>query len=202
MDLVASPPPSNTPGQVVYPFRIQVVNGRPGAKPVASAVRLRVEPKSLYKVAVGDPAADINILTKEDLPRGIQGSPYGVMFAAQGGRPPYAWTLEGITGDGSPTAIKPSDLGLDLLAEGWLHGELRTYGAFRLIVAVRDSRANDVPGQIQRRTFRLQIDPLKLEPGTDPLRLLTPPGKLPDAVAGVPYRLAFSAAGGAPPYRW
>jgi len=203
-DLVASPPPNESAEQLVYGFRVQVVDGQPKAKPVTHPVRLRVEPRSLFKVSYGDPAADVKIMTKEDLPRGIEGSPYGVMFAAQGGRPPYAWALEDVTRDGAPATapMKPSDLGIDLLAEGWLAGELKTSGTFRLVVAVRDSRSGDASGQTQRRTFLLQVDPLKIDTQSNPLRILTPPGRLPDAVVGTQYHLAFSAAGGAPPYRW
>lgn len=203
-DLVASPPPNESAEQLVYGFRVQVVDGQPKAKPVTHPVRLRVEPKSLFKVSYGDPAADVKIMTKEDLPRGIEGSPYGVMFAAQGGRPPYAWALEGVTRDGATATapMKPPDLGIDLLAEGWLSGELKTSGTFRIVVAVRDSRSGDASGQTQRRTFLLQVDPLKIDTQSNPLRILTPPGRLPDAVVGTQYNLAFSAAGGAPPYRW
>ncbi|MBK9167608.1 MAG: putative Ig domain-containing protein [Bryobacterales bacterium] len=128
-----------------------------------------------FSLTVGQP---LSMLTSF-LPQGTAGLGYTTALEAQGGTPPYQWSV--LSG--------PLPSGLALSPGGQIGGT--PFGpAFAVItIEVRDS-ANATA----TRQFELRVLAETLE--------VDSPGVLPQAVLGQPYRFQLQARGGAPPYRW
>ncbi|HUQ95490.1 MAG TPA: Ig domain-containing protein [Bryobacteraceae bacterium] len=114
-------------------------------------------------------------ITTANIPSGLPGTNYSTQFLAAGGLPPYQWSAPGGT---------PPGLTLDA-ASGILSGSPALQGVYNFDVQVRDAS-----NQTARRSFSLVV-------GT-PLTITTT--ALRNALLGVPYDDAITAAGGTLPY--
>lgn len=114
-------------------------------------------------------------ITTSSLPNGMAEASYIATFAADGGVPPYSWSITG-------GALPP---GVSLDAGGALSGRPSAAGLFGFTVTVRDSAQSTAS-----RAFTVRI--------YEPLRFLT--SALPEGTESLPYSASIEAAGGAPPY--
>jgi hypothetical protein len=132
-------------------------------------------------------AQPLTIMTACPLAQATVGASYRVTFAAVGGILPYEWQ---IVPDG------PSPLGLSLdRYTGVFSGTPSQPGAYRFSIYVRDHSAAPREG--------LRSCSLTVNPASAGARLtITTPCPLPIARAGIAYSAAFTASGGAQPYRW
>jgi uncharacterized protein (TIGR03437 family) len=119
------------------------------------------------------------VLTTESLPGGARGEEYFSLFTAQGGAPPYSFSIK--------TGALPA--GLRLETSGILSGAPAAAGTYAFTVEARDTGGNAGSRQY---TLTVGSDP--------PLTVLTT--WLAKATAQVDYRAMFEASGGRPPYRW
>lgn len=205
-DALTLRPPDDAFRKEPYVFRIRVEDGLPRETVVSKLVRVVVTPAPLVTLDPADPASKLRVTTQDRLPAATGDEEYGVMLAAEGGRPPYHWSVTACSlgGPGSPEGEKRDlkDLGLALSGNGWLSGTPTAAGDCRLAVNVRDSNAEGgVGARSAAATLTLRIKPSLATVQTPPLVILTPPA-LPDGVAGSQYQLAFSSIGGLPPYEW
>jgi uncharacterized protein (TIGR03437 family) len=105
------------------------------------------------------------------------GQPMSLSLAAQGGNPPYLWSLAG--------GVPPNGISLD--STGVLRGVPVANGSFTFSVNVKDSQ-----GATATQSVKLLVDPA-------PLAIAS---SAPDAVLGQPYSAQLLATGGVPPYYW
>lgn len=119
-----------------------------------------------------------SIITRE-LPPATEGLMYSFSLDAEGGIPPYSWTLvEGMLPGG-----------MELALEGVLRGTPSTTGTSDFTVMVTDAgEATD------QRAFELEVFP------AGPVVITTT--ALPNAEHGYDYSFPLAATGGTPPYAW
>jgi formylglycine-generating enzyme required for sulfatase activity len=115
-----------------------------------------------------------DLAVTKSLPEGKYNEALEIPLAATGGKPPYAWTLEG--------KLPP---GLYLSRSGAITGTPRTAGEFPLVLKATD--ANRLSASANA-TLKITVDPLKLS--AEPV----------EATAGLSLRLPFQIQGGVPPY--
>lgn len=121
----------------------------------------------------------LRILTK-DLPDGQKGSPYSATLEAEGGMPPYTWSIT--QGD------LPPGLGLNN-ATGALTGTPTSQGEFFFTASVQDKA-----GAVATANLSILIHGEGLK--------IASKSPLPDAEEGTPYSFQFKAIGGVQPYGW
>lgn len=139
--------------------------------PVRSYVTLSV-------LAVPPGVTALGIATSA-LPGATNNFRYAELVSAQGGLPPYTWSVAG--------GALPS--GLFLTADGIINGVPNTPpGSYPFILEVRDRT-----GQSVRSTLTIAVAP-------DSLAIALT--SLPNARVGIPYAVSLQAEGGLPPYRW
>lgn len=137
----------------------------------------------------------LTIVTGSPLPKGLEGEPYSVTFAADGGAKPYFWGL--VQG-----ALPP---GLGLSAGGVLSGVPTEGGDFSFTVKALD---NAEPTATAQKSFVLPVglSPLQIigDQAVDlfvtkiiTLPLIVVVGGIP-----VPYSAKLTAKGGKKPYTW
>jgi hypothetical protein len=121
----------------------------------------------------------------ERLPQAVEGRYYNVVLPGNGGFPPYRWSTQADAGAPPP--------GIEMHGDGKLSGTPQRHGTYRFVLRLTDSR-----GQSIVQNVTLDVMP----PQTDIRPLVLRTDRLPEAVAGRPYRLVLSANGGVPPYKW
>jgi len=130
----------------------------------------------------GKPLA-LAIKTPTPLPNGTTGAMYAQGLTAEGGSPPYTWSI---------TAGQPPP-GITLIStSGVLSGTPTASGNFSFTVQVADSA-----GVMTSKGFSVTIG----SPGSAPLMIYNSPS-LPDGEVRKPYSLTLTASGGNPPYNW
>lgn len=164
-----------------------LLGGSP-TEPGVQAARLRVRSGDLIAeraltfevVAASGPLA----IATAALPVAIPGRPYaGVALVAQGGKPPYRWSLDP-SGPRPPEGIEGPD------ASGWIGGAATLYAKSATIVV----RVEDTEGSAASRQLLLPVR------GSQELELA---GAFDDGEAGAPYHPScLLARGGEAPYRW
>ncbi len=115
-----------------------------------------------------------------DLPDGQKGSPYSAVLQAEGGQPPYTWSVT--AGD------LPPGVSLDAGA-GTLSGTPTAQGSFHFTAGVQDHA-----GAIATAALAILVHGEGLA--------IVSKSPLPDAEEGSPYSFQFKAIGGVPPYGW
>ena len=122
-------------------------------------------------------------LLDTQLPDGIVGEPYSYVLQAEGGVPPYTWTI--LSGQ------LPDGLSLDQQT-GEISGTPTTQGSYSFAVAVTDQQNS----QDSENLLILITPPLP------PELSITSDTVLPDGQQGVLYSTTLSAVGGVEPYIW
>jgi hypothetical protein len=122
-------------------------------------------------------AGALTITTAPTLPPAVLGASYNATLSANGGTPPYTWSI-------TAGAIPP---GLNFAA-GTLAGTPTAAGTFTFTAAAADSASVTVS----------KVLSVTVAPGVTVTSSATPP----DATAGVAYAFALAAAGGQAPYSW
>ncbi len=125
----------------------------------------------------------LRIMTEPELPDAYRGQAYPMSLAAEGGQPPYAWSVT----DG----VLPA--GLSLHREGRFAGAPSELGTFGFEITVATARG-------ERASRRFTLDVSEIYPPPQPLKVLT--DALPAAVAERAYIVYPAAEGGVGPYRW
>jgi len=130
-----------------------------------------------------NPPAPLTITTTS-LPDAISGQAYSHNLAAQGGSPPYTWSLGEASG--------PLPPGLTLNSGGLISGvpgatQGGGYGIFGVAFQVRDSKS-----AMASISFYMYV--------VEPLTITTT--SLPDGNIAVPYQGWISFSGGRPPWTW
>ncbi len=120
----------------------------------------------------------LHVLTT-DLPDGQKGSPYSAALEAEGGQPPYTWSVTG--GD------VPPGIGLD--PAGTLSGTPTEQGEFSFTATVQDQA-----GALATADLGILVHGEGLA--------IVSKSPLPDAEEGTPYSFQFQALGGVQPYGW
>ncbi len=126
----------------------------------------------------------LRIVTDSVLPDAFRNARYPLVFAAEGGQPPYGWTAE---------RLPP---GLDIDPEGSITGAPERVGQYAFDVSVSTGR-----GEIVIQTVSLSVSELHPPPPPVP-PLLVVTEDMPDAVAERQYGVWLAAEGGTPPYAW
>jgi hypothetical protein len=116
------------------------------------------------------------MITTETLPALETGKPYQATLAADGGVPPYAWSMATTL----PLQCDPTS--------GVISGTVTETGEFSVVVTVMDAQQTAVD-----KTFQLQASA-----GLD----ITAESPLLPATPGANYTTTFEARGGTMPYRW
>lgn len=120
----------------------------------------------------------LEVLTKE-LPDGVVNTPYSAVIEAQGGTPPYTFTVA----EGS---LPP---GLTLSEEGKVSGTPTQPGHYNF-----KAKAEDKAGAVALANISITIHASGLS--------IASKSPLPDAEDGTPYSFQFKAVGGLEPYGW
>lgn len=123
---------------------------------------------------------ELSILTNS-LPDGKLSDAYDFQIEAEGGLPPYAWTLTAGT----------LPQGLDLADDGLLSGEPVDDGDFTITVQVEDVEPTTATKEFSFTVFGVATD-----------LLITTGSPLPKGEEGTSYEVALKASGGEPPYFW
>ena len=118
------------------------------------------------------------ISTSVNLPDGAVGNAYSQQLAADGGVPPYVWSL-----------LSGAVPGLTLSSAGLLSNTPITPGTYTPTIQVTDSA-----GIAVSKVFHLTIAPAPLN--------ITTASPLGSATAGIPFSQTLAATGGTPPYTW
>lgn len=126
-------------------------------------------------VCVNPPLA----IVTTDLPDAQVGTPYSAKLQAEGGQPPYTWSLT--------TGNLPD--GLNLIPSGEVSGTPKTPGDFAFTVRVEDKGGASVAGDLSITVHGEGLS-------------ITSKSPLPDAEDGSPYSYQFKAIGGTQPYGW
>jgi hypothetical protein len=120
----------------------------------------------------------ITITTQSPLPDGTLGVPYSTTLDADGGVPPYTWSVA--------LGALPAGLSLDELT-GEISGTPETKGAYAFII-----RALDADGGYGTKSFSLTVNTVTI----------TSEYLLPGGTVGKLYSTTLAAAGGVPLYAW
>lgn len=128
-------------------------------------------------------------IVTDALPHALQGVPYRVALAAEGGTGGYRWRVK---------ETEQAEIHLDKGSEGFLVGTPATVARSTLEISVVDSsgRSSDPSKLILEVVPASGLTPRESELHTETKILL------PDAVDGEPYRYELKGRGGQPPYRW
>ncbi|MGD0497335.1 MAG: putative Ig domain-containing protein, partial [Bryobacteraceae bacterium] len=132
---------------------------------------------SVRVILAGTPA--LNISTASQMAQSTVGVAYSQTLTANGGTPPYAWSVT--------SGTLPA--GLTLSTGGVISGTPTTYGTSTFGISVTDAG-----GFTASQSFSLTVNPAPL--------VISTAAPLPSGVAGTAYSQALAAAGGVPPYRW
>jgi uncharacterized protein (TIGR03437 family) len=136
----------------------------------------------VWVLANADSNGPLSIETPPSLQSGVIGSAYSAALAANGGTPPYTWSLAA----GTPPT------GLTLSGSGSLTGTPTVVGTVDFTVTVTDSSGNSAT-----QTFNMTVG----NPAISQLTITTPPN-LPSGAIDLPYSVPITAIGGTPPYTW
>jgi uncharacterized membrane protein YciS (DUF1049 family) len=128
-----------------------------------------------------DPRIDQPKVMTRITPEGAAGTSYTLALAGEGGITPYFWRI--VKGELPP--------GLKLDGSS-ITGVPRQSGEFEVGLMLRDARGGEAPGTL----------PMKVLTSDRRERLRVQTHSLPIAIRGHSYRVALSATGGQPPYRW
>ena len=150
----------------LFSFTVQVQdNGTPQQKERRD-ISITINPK-------------LRVIT-ERVKNGVQGASYSQDLSAEGGIPPYTWSIAG--GDLPPGLVLDPEKGI-------ISGVPKDSGLFSFTVQVQDK---GTPQQKERRDISITINPQ--------LRVITE--KIENGVQGASYSQDLSAEGGIPPYTW
>lgn len=125
-------------------------------------------------------------IISQELPTAYRMVPYHSSLLAQGGYPPYVWTVDKETLPAWSRFDKGSIIGLPK--------DISAVGQVKIKVSIRDSAGNKF-GPVM---LSLEV---KENPLIRPLHV-EPDDELPIAVVGVPYKVRLVASGGRAPYRF
>ncbi len=168
---------ASAPG--TYTFTIKAIGGDPGLGPTYKSER-EVTRQFTLEVREDSGPSPLEILTTS-LPGGTIDQPYGAFLAAQGGMPPYSWSV--VSGSLPP--------GVNLSADGGLTGTASAAGDFGFTVRVTDDA-----GATDTKNLSISIS----DGPPPPVAITTE--SLPKGVVGVAYSMMLEAVGGVPPYDW
>jgi hypothetical protein len=115
-------------------------------------------------------------IANPSLPDGRVGTAYAAQLTANGGVPPYSWTI---------TGLPP---GLTATPAGAVSGTPSQAGSYSVSARVTDNAGGTIS-----RTYGVTIAPAPLVIGN---------ASLPDATVGATYSAQLIASGGTPPYTW
>lgn len=138
--------------------------------------------RELQLVVDPESGSALRVVTAE-LPPGTVDTPYTATLTAEGGAPPYVWTVA--------SGVLPS--GVVLSASGELSGTPISAGSAQLTLQVTDSAS---PPQVAVAQFEVVIQPVS---GTV---LAIETATLPDGDVGLEYAAQLAASGGTEPYEW
>lgn len=140
---------------------------------------------NIFAVPVVDAVAQtpLVILSETDLPDAVEKKSYATVLEAEGGVPPYVWSL---------VSSLPS--GLNLASDGVISGTPNVNGDYRFVARVTDSSTFAVTAV---KEFAISIEAAPVIP---PIVIGT--SSLPDATIGESYAALLTATGGTPPYTW
>ncbi len=125
----------------------------------------------------------LRIITDANLPDAYRERPYPMTLAAEGGQPPYSWSIV----DGALPAS------LTLARDGRFVGAPARTGEFKFQAMISTNRGETATGKFSLKVLYAYQPP-------PPLRIVTK--EMPAAVAERSYSFYPSAEGGLPPYRW
>ncbi|MFC1570071.1 Ig domain-containing protein, partial [bacterium] len=167
----------NSKDREIYKFSIQV--------DVGDTTREKTDTKEYQITVLGKRFSKLAITTAEELPTAIYGRNYPLTFSAEGGSPPFRWSL-----------ISGQVQGLNLTSNGILEGTVSAAkGSYNISVKVTDQFNNT-----DSKDFKITVDEIEECPDIPTLKMLT--NSLPDANAGNSYEFVFAAEGGLAPYEW
>jgi hypothetical protein len=159
---------SGTPtGGGSYRFQVQVTDS--ASSPQVATAR--------FVVVVVTPPLSIG---SRSLPGATVGSAFSVQLLANGGVPPYTWSVR--------SGLLPS--GITLSNTGLLAGTPTIAGVYRVNVKVTDSSADPLTAYV---TYQLVVAAV-------PLSITT--RTMPGGTVGSPYTMTLAATGGTTPYFW
>jgi hypothetical protein len=147
---------------------------------ISNGVAIPITNVAAIPVVSTDPANPL-VITTTALVNATTGSPYAAALGADGGTPPYYWSL-------APGSSLPA--GLELGVDGSLSGTITApVGSYAFSVEVFDSAFQN-RGRVVR-TYTLTV--------TAPLTIS---GNPPNGQANVAYSATLTASGGTAPYTW
>jgi hypothetical protein len=131
--------------------------------------------------ATQDGEAEPLSIATSGVPTATAGAPYSVVLAAEGGVPPYAWSVT--------AGSLPDGIGLDP-ATGEVSGAATIVGDYVVTVTVTDAW-----GSTASVPLTIRVDPAAI-----PLEIRTTSFDV--GIVGVPYAAAVEASGGSGSYEW
>jgi hypothetical protein len=137
--------------------------------------------EATFTLNVLPPGTQVLTITTAVLPNGITGAAYNAQLAANGGTPPYTWTIS--------AGMLP--IGLSLSTGGAITGMPTSAGAFTFTVRVADSGTQLM--QTAERQFAIIVFS-----NPNGLQIVNP--TLPNGQVGAAYTANILVAGGTPPY--
>jgi hypothetical protein len=161
--------PNGSPGK--SSFTMQVTDSGSPAQVISKLLSITIHPPGL-------------VITTSGLPAGRVGVPYSASVSAQGGTPPYQWSI--VSGSGS----LPSGLSLNPSSGAISGTPMGPAGTSNFTVQVTDSGS---PSQTTTQALSITIAPPQLVIATS---------TLPNGVVGTAYSASVMAQGGTPPYSW
>jgi hypothetical protein len=162
-------------GEYTFDVTVTTTRGQQQSKPFTLSVSEKYPPPPPLKVVT------------EKIPAAVAKQNYILYAAAEGGRPPYTWSIEGqapawLVTDASKTAFTGTPGTADI-------------GTSQIRWKVTDKNGSEAASV-----------PLELVVLASPGRTPPPPEiktkTLPDGRAGQPYHLVLAVEGGLPPYKW